>query len=181
MAVTEPAPQLACGRDLAHLYEHLQAAQSDEHEHSCPHCREAAHYLKPVIEAARQLAADKPEQPRGFAAAVMARVRADPRRTRRLRLPADPPATLTITEHAAAVILSSVAETVPGITSRGCRFPAPGDPGHVEISVSVRYGLSVSDAFETLRTRLRGAAARDLGIQLRTVDINVEDVDIPGA
>jgi hypothetical protein len=180
MAVTEPAPRLACGRDLDHLYAHLRARQPDEHEQSCPHCREAARYLTPAIEAARQLAADKPAPPQGFAAAVMARVRADPRRTRRLPLPAEPPVTLTITEHAAAAILSSIAATVAGISSRGCRFPSPGDPGHLEISVSVCYGQPVSETFDILRTRLHAAAARDLGIQLRIIDINLEDVYIPG-
>jgi hypothetical protein len=170
---------LPCGHDADELYEHLRAGQLDDHERGCPDCQAAAAYLEPALRAVASLAAAPPEPPRGFAAAVMARVRSDPRRRRHLGLPAEPPLTVAITEHAAAAILSGAASSVSGLTSRGCTFPTPGDPAHLAIAVSIRYGLHAGPAIERLRSRLRAAALDQLGVTLRQVDIQIEDVDEP--
>jgi hypothetical protein len=171
-----PGSRMPCGRDLATLYEHLSAGALDAHEQACPRCRQAADALAPALQAIVSLAAQRPEPPAGFVESVMARIRADMRRTRYLALPAQSPSTLTITEHAAAAIMSGAVDAIPGVTSRGCRFPVPRDPAHVAISISLRYGLRLAAAAGHIRAALRAAALAQLGIRLRKIDISVDDV-----
>jgi hypothetical protein len=175
-----PSDRLPCGRGLGTLYEHLRAGALDAHEQACPHCRQAAEAFAPALQAVVSLATQAPEPPAGFVEAVMARVRADIRRTRYLTLPAQAPSTLTITEHAAAAIISGAADTTPGVTSRGCRFPTLRDPAHVAISISVRYGLHLATVADHVRATLRKAAQSQLGIRLREIDVSVDDVHTRG-
>ena len=172
----QPGSRLPCGRDLGTLYEHLTAGALDAHEQACPGCRQAADAFAPVLQAVVSLAAQRPEPPAGFAESVMAHIRADMRRTRYLALPAQSPSTLTITEHAASAIMSGAVDTIPGVTSRGCRFPTPDDATHAAISVSLRYGLPAVTAARHVRATLRKAARDQLGISLRQIDISVDDV-----
>jgi hypothetical protein len=174
-----PGGPLPCGRDLGALYEHLTAGTLNAHEQACPDCRQAADAFAPALRAVASLAAQRPEPPAGFVESVMARIRADIRRTRYLALPAPPPSILTITEHAASAIISGAVDTIPGVTSRGCRFPTPGDATHVAISISLRYGLPVATAVHRVRAILRQAARDQLGISLRQIDISVDDVHDP--
>jgi uncharacterized alkaline shock family protein YloU len=172
----QPSNRLPCGRDLATLYEHLSTGALDAHVQACPGCRQAADAFTPVLQAVKILATQQPEPPAGFVESVMARIRADMRRTRYLALPAESPSTLDITEHAAAAIMSGAADTIPGVISRGCRFPIPHDPTHVAISISLRYGLHAATAADHIRTTLRTAARTQLGIRLRQIDVSIDDV-----
>lgn len=177
MAVAEPdrRGQLACGRDLDAVYEHVKAGQHDEHEQDCPHCTQAAGFLAPAALAARRMAAERPEPPAGFVASIMTRIRADPRRSRKLPLPAQPPSSLTITDHAAAGVLAAAVADVPGITVQGCDFPDADDPAHVTVTVSITYGTSAGVLGE-LRQRLRKAGRDYLGVTMSEIDIAVDDV-----
>jgi hypothetical protein len=176
----QPDSRLPCGRDLGTLHEHLTAGTLDAHEQACPGCRQAADAFAPALQAVVSLATQRPEPPAGFVESVMARIRADIRRTRYLALPAGSPSTLTITEHAASAIMSGAADTIPGVTSRGCRFPAPRDPTHVAISISLHYGLHAATAADHVRTTLRKAARTHLGIRLRQIDVSIDDVHTHG-
>lgn len=180
MAVThrdgdQPGDLLPCGRLLGTLYEHLRAGATDAHEQACPSCRQAADDLAPALQAIVILAAHRPEPPAGFTESVMTRVRADTRRIRYLDLPVES-AAVTITEHAAAAIMSAAVDAIPGVTSRGCRFPASRDPAHVAISISIRYGLHLAAAAGHLRATLREAVLAQLGVHLRQIDVTVDDV-----
>jgi uncharacterized alkaline shock family protein YloU len=176
----QPSDRLPCGRDLADLYEHLSTGALDAHEQACPGCRQAADAFAPALQAVMSLAAQKPEPPAGFVESVMARIRADIRRTRYLALAAESPSTLTITERAAAAIMSGAADTIPGVASRGCRFPTPHDPTHVAISISLHYGLHAATTADQVRTTLRKAARTQLGIRLRQIDVSIDDVHTHG-
>jgi hypothetical protein len=175
-----PSDLLPCGRRLGKLYEHLRAGATDAHERACPNCLQAADDLAPALQAIASLAAQRPQPPAGFVESVMARVRTDMRRTRYLDLPTGSPSTLTITEHAASAIMSGAVDAIPGVTSRGCRFPVPGDPARVAISISLRYGLHLAAAVGHVRATLRKAALAQLGTRLRQIDISVDDVHSHG-
>ena len=181
MAIDHPdghrsGDRLPCGHRLGTLYEHLTAGALDGHEQACPDCRRAAEAFAPVLRAVASLAAQRPEPPAGFVESVMARIRADIRHARYLALLAPSPSTLTITEHAASAIMSAVVDTIPGVISRGCRFPTPGDATYATISISLRYGLRAATAAHHVRATLRKAARDQLGISLRQIDISVDDV-----
>ncbi len=176
MAMNQPDDRLACGRRLDAVYDDALAGALDDHERSCPHCQEAAHGLAPVRRAAGLLRAESPEPRAGFVEAVMARVRAEPRRSRDLRLPADPPLRLAIREHAASALLSIAATAVTGVRVRRCRFPDPDEPGRVLMSVSLTYGDPVTATATRIRAAVRAAGRDQLGLDLHTVDIEVDDV-----
>ncbi|WP_319695357.1 hypothetical protein [Streptomyces sp. ME19-01-6] len=127
-------------------------------------------------EATAALTAEPVERPPGFVACVMVRIRQEPRRFRKLPLPAEPPHRLSITEHAAATLLSAATSSVPGTTGRGCRFPTPGDPTHVAVSISLRYGQHASTTAHRVRAALHAAAATQLGLRLLCIDITIDDV-----
>ncbi|WP_433324507.1 hypothetical protein [Spirillospora sp. CA-294931] len=179
MEVNRQPGALPCGRALDDLYDHLAAGTLDEHERTCPHCREAAAALVPVQRATALARTEPPSEPGpGFVESVMSRVRAEARRSRALSLPAEPPLRLSISEHAAATLLSAAADTVPGVTSHGCRFPDPGDLGEASVAVSVRYGTSATEAAERVRQAVRTAARTQLGLTLHTIDVEVDDLDL---
>ena len=173
LRAAEPLP---CGRDPDTVYEHLRGDRLDEHEQTCPWCQDTARDLAPAITAARTLASLRPPPPAGFTEAVMARVRAEPRRSRHIPLPAEPPATLVIAERAIATILSAAAESVAGVTCRGCRFPDPGDPAHVAITIVVRFPVPLPAVADQARHAIDLIARRQLGLRLRIIDILIEDI-----
>jgi hypothetical protein len=180
MAVNEHTPgPLPCGTDPATVYDHLAAGAANTHQQTCPHCQQLAASLEPVREATAQLAARKPQPPTRLTDSVMARVRAELRHSRQLPLPAEPPSRLSVSEHAAAAILSAAAAAVPGAISRGCRFPDPADPAHISISISLRYGLRAATIAGRVRAAIRAAAQTQLGLPIRRIDINIDDIHRP--
>jgi hypothetical protein len=176
MAMTDHFELLACGRRRDTLYDHLAADALDEHELSCPHCRRAAADLAPVRRATVLLRDEPADPPAGFVEVLMARIRAEARRRHRLPLPAESPMRLSISEHAAAAVLTLAADEVFGVTVRGCRFPDPADATHVEIEIALGYGTPAPETAERVRRRIRAAARYHLGLSPRTIDITVEDL-----
>ena len=168
---------LPCGRSLDTLWDHLPAANLDTHEQTCPHCQRAHAALAPLHQAAAT--AEPPEPPAGFIESVMRAVRAQPRRSATLTLAATPPSRLSITEHAAATLLSAAADTVVGAISRGCRFPTPGDATHIEISISLGYGQHAHTTADQVRAAVRAAAHTQLGLHLSGIDITIDDIYAP--
>jgi uncharacterized alkaline shock family protein YloU len=176
MAMTDPADLLPCGRQRSSLYDHLAADALDEHERICPHCRRAAADLAPVHRATILLRREPADPPAGFVEAIMTRIRAEARRRHHLRLPADAPMRLSISEHAAAAVLATAADEVFGVAVRGCRFPDSADPTHVKISIALSYSTPAPQTAERVRRRIRVAARDQLGLNLQTIDITIEDL-----
>lgn len=174
MAMNPPCDRLACGRAINTLHDHVVAGAPDEHQRSCPHCRQTAAALAFLHRAAELMRAEPIRPPPGFLNAVMSRVRAEPHSSRTLPLPADPPLHLSISEHAASALLAIVAETVPGVKVRRCGFPVPTDHGKVQVHLSLRYATLA--AADRVRRAIRAAARDQLGVELHTVDIEVDDV-----
>jgi hypothetical protein len=176
MAMTDDSELLRCGRLRDTLYDHLAADGLDEHELICPHCRRAAADLAPVHRATILLRNEPADPPAGFIEVLMARIRVEARRRHRLPLPADPPMRLSISEHAAAAVLATAADEVFGVTVRGCRFPNPADPTYVQISIALSYSTPALETAERVRRRIRAAARDHLGLNLQTIDIDIEDL-----
>jgi hypothetical protein len=176
MAMTDYSDLLPCGRRRDSLYDHIAADGLDEHELACPYCRRAAADLAPVRRATALLRSEHVDPPAGFVEALMIRIRSGARRGHRLPLPADPPMRLSISEHAAAAVLATAVGEVFGVTTRGCRFPDPADPTHVQISIALSYSTPAPQTAERVRRRVRTAARDHLGLNLRTIDITIEDL-----
>lgn len=160
MALNPPG-RLACGRDLDALALH---GEPDAHQRVCPYCRRAAAGLRPLRRAADLMRAEPAEPPAGFVEAVMAQVRAEP------------PSRLPTSEHACHALLATAAGAVREVRVLRCRFPDPADPAHVILGVSLRFAAPASAVADRIRTAVRAAALDQLGLELRTIDVDVEDV-----
>ncbi len=169
---------LPCGRDVGTVYDHLTGDGRDDHELSCPHCRGAAAEFAPVLQAAELLRDEPAEPPAGFVESIMARIHATRSRSWRLQLPAEHPLHLAITEHAAATVLAAAASEVAGITVNRCHFPEHGDPSRLQINLTLRQRRPVSVIVERVRKAVRTAARRQLGLELHTIDVRVDDIHL---
>ncbi|MGW0230037.1 anti-sigma factor family protein [Actinopolymorpha singaporensis] len=169
---------LPCGRGVGTVYDHLTGGGLDDHELSCPHCRATAAGFAPVLQAARLLRDEPAEPPPGFVESVMARIHATRSRSWRLSLPAEHPLHLAITEHAAATVLAAAASEVAGVTVNRCHFPERDDPARLQINLTLGHRTPVSVIVERVRRAVRTAARRQLGLELHTIDVRVDDIHL---
>ena len=83
--------------------------------------------------------------------------------------------TLTITDAARAQLVTHAAEQVDGIRVRRRGVGWDGDT--VSLHVSARYGVVAPDAARAVQRRVIDAARTMFGVDLRAVDVAVEEFD----
>jgi hypothetical protein len=186
MAVN-PATQdylLPCGRDVETVWERLSqagAVPADEHELSCPHCRQARVGLIAVRDATVELISDDAQPSPGLTGRIMSAVRADVRRRDLLPLPTSEPGPLRVSEQAVAAVLRFAADSVPGVRARRCRVSASatGDGAvllTVELGIAVSYRTFGAHALAVVRERVGAAAASRIGSRVHRLDLTVTDI-----
>lgn len=180
--------RLSCGRSIDDVWSRI-AAPPDDHERDCPYCLEARARLLRLSEAAADLrvaeANDPDLQPEpGFTASVMSVVRAEVRRGHSLPLDVDEDPGLTISEQAVVSLVWAAADTVAGVRARRCRVrlvdPDELPPGRtmvdVDLAVAFHPGTPLRAATEQLRARVRRIVDAEAGVEVRRVELVVEDV-----
>lgn len=184
---TTGAHVLPCERRVEDLWDHLDRV-SDEHERHCPHCQAGKASLLALAEATRAALQDESlTPPPGLHAKIMSVVRAEVRRGQRIPLPPGDLGPVDVSEQAVAVVLRYAADTVPGVRARRCRLlvaeNVPDSPGgvRVDLSIAVAYhpGTTVAVA-QAVRDRVITAASAQVGLDVRSVDIEIEDVYLDG-
>ncbi|WP_241253644.1 Asp23/Gls24 family envelope stress response protein [Streptomyces sp. W1SF4] len=178
---------LACGRDLATVWEEAGRSESDPHTATCVYCRRAVEDLEHLRTAALPPAA--PASADIDTAAVVRRVmdavRLELRPGRNLPL-GEADEDTWIYESVAARTLRAAAERVPGVRAAGCRItplggstsPARG-PVAVSLGITVAYGLDLRATTRAVRGSL-GRAARDmLGLAVSDLHVTVTDLHEP--
>ncbi|MCX5583416.1 Asp23/Gls24 family envelope stress response protein [Streptomyces erythrochromogenes] len=193
----EHAELLACGRDLAAVWEQTERtggtertgqAPADPHTLRCPHCREAVADLERLRTAAvapTTAAAGGPADPSALVRRVMDAVRLEPRPGRALPLGgADEDA--RVHESVAARTLRTAAEEVPGVRAGSCRIAPPGGRGEqargpvtVRLEVTVEYGHDLRATSEAVRRTAVRAAHERLGLTVSALDVTVTDLHDP--
>jgi uncharacterized alkaline shock family protein YloU len=182
-----PATQdylLPCGRDVETVWERLadvEAGRADQHELTCPHCRQARAGLLAVRAATEELISDDAEPSAGLTGRIMAAVRADVRRRDLLPLPTSEPGPLRISDQAVAAVLRFAADNVPGVRARRCRVtasaPASGEVAlTVELAIAVSYRAFAADALDVVRARVSAAATSRIGTRVDRLDLTVTDL-----
>lgn len=185
--------RLSCGRSIDDVWDHVGSAP-DAHERDCPYCQDARTRLLRLSAATadlRSAEADDPDlQPApGFAESVMTLVRAEVRRGQVIPLEADATPGLTISEQAVVGLVWTAADAVPGLRARRCRVVQV-DPADlagsddalgltlvdVDLTVAIQPGTSIPAASDQLRRRVVGLVDLETGLQVRRVDLTVEDV-----
>lgn len=185
--------RLSCGRSIDDVWAHV-GSPPDAHERDCPYCQEARARLLGLSTATAELraaeAVDPDLQPGpDFATSVMSLVRAEVRRGQALPLGVDEAPGLTISEQAVVGLVWTAADAVPGMRARRCLvrqvdpFEAWDDdlvPGgtlvDVDLTVVVDLGTSIPEAADRLRASVVGLVDAETGLQVRRVDLTVEDV-----
>jgi hypothetical protein len=196
---------LPCGRDVETVWERLadvEAGRGDEHDLTCPDCRDARASLLTLREMTGELLADTAEPAPHLTSRIMAAVRAEVRRRHdMLPLPTEDPGLVRVSEHAVAAILRFAADSVAGVRARRCRVHdfrvttakpgadltggtsgdiGVGEEGElmfvVELTVAVSYRSFAWRSLDLVRERVTAAAATRIGPRVHRLDLIVEDV-----
>ncbi|MEU8777102.1 Asp23/Gls24 family envelope stress response protein [Streptomyces sp. NPDC048606] len=182
------AELLACGRDLAAVWEQAEEAAADPHTPGCAYCQEALADLRRLRAAALAPAVSPtgaPPDATALARRVMDVVRLELRPGRTLPL-GERDEDTWIYESVAARTLRVAAEEVPGVRAGGCRVAPPDGHGPprrgpvtVRLEVTVEFGRDLRAAAEAVRAAVTRAAQRRLGLELASVDVTVTDLHDP--
>lgn len=187
--------QLGCGRDIDEVWAKADAPP-DAHEAGCPDCQAARESLAALNTATDELRhRDQHDPALRLSSEVLTKItaiaRAEVRRGRRIPLRYPPPEAdapeLTVSELAVATVVRRTCDQLSGIEARHChveiieRVDRDDDPERrvtvvVSLTLSVGSDQAIPDRLTVLRERVREAVAREIGIEVRTVTIHVEDV-----
>ncbi|MFE3581215.1 Asp23/Gls24 family envelope stress response protein [Streptomyces vinaceus] len=178
---------LACGKDLATVWEHADLPGTDPHTATCPHCRRAVEELQHLRVAVLPPATTPPADIDTTAVVrrVMDAVRLELRPGRNLPL-GEVGEDSWIYESVAARTLRTAAEQVPGVLAGSCRITPPGSrtqptrgPSAVRLAITVAYGHDLPTTTRAVRENLIRAAGQHLGLALGDLDVTVTDLHEP--
>jgi hypothetical protein len=182
MAVNPASDRLPCGHHIDQLWNHLATGTPDEHARACEHCQAALTEIRPLLTATSEMAAEPVFPPDDLSGRVMAVIRARIQPAARISLPGPAGMRVDISEHAAAMVLRAAGDTVNGVRARSCRLtPAAHDRDTstgLQLTISLRYGVSAPAAARALRGAVHAAARRQLGLTLGHIDIEVADIHL---
>ncbi|MFF2191327.1 Asp23/Gls24 family envelope stress response protein [Streptomyces sp. NPDC058157] len=179
---------LACGRDLATVWENADRPGTDPHAAACPYCRRAGEDLERLRAAVLPPATTPPAADIDTTAVVrrvMDAVRLELRPGRNLPL-GEVGEDSWIYESVAARTLRAAAEQVPGVLAGSCRIIPPGSrthptrgPSTVHLAITVAYGHDLPSTTRAVRESLIRAARQHLGLALGDLDVTVTDLHEP--
>ncbi|MBB6174898.1 hypothetical protein HNR23_004958 [Nocardiopsis mwathae] len=173
--------RLPCGSDIDAVLEHERDGAPTDHELHCPHCRAAVEEHSVLHAARTELATERVVAPPHLLDDVMRLVRADPRSRRVLPVPGEEEGVTRVRRSAAAAVLRTAAEDVPGVADARVTELTEGDDG-IEVALRVRLytGTPVPRVDTALRTRVAEVARDQLGWSAARVDISVIDLENGG-
>lgn len=195
MAVTRTSTQLGCGRSIDDVWLGIGRAP-DRHELGCPFCGAARSDLAGLAQATAGMRKADEHDPDLRAAPevvdrVMAIARSEVRRGRRLPLhqpTAGSLSNLSVSEQAVTAVIRRVGDRGGLVQIRRCRLqvvppdatartarPSP-TAVRVSLKVTVKAGTAILAVVEDLRLAIIAAVEREVGIDVQTIDIAVEDV-----
>ncbi|MFD4245714.1 Asp23/Gls24 family envelope stress response protein [Streptomyces sp. NPDC058525] len=184
----EDTELLACGRDLAAVWEQATHTRADPHTSSCVNCQEALADLERLRAAVLPPMPDGPTDPSdtsSLARRVMDLVRLELRPGRNLPL-GELEEDSWIYESVAARILRAAAEEVPGVRAGSCRIVPPDGPGvarrgpvTVHLKITAEYGRDLQALSEAVRSTTARAAHERIGLTVSALDATVSDLHDP--
>jgi uncharacterized alkaline shock family protein YloU len=87
---------------------------------------------------------------------------------------------ITVTDGALAQIVMQAVEAVEGVRVRRRprrRLTLDLDNARVDVGLTVAYGLVLPDVAQDVQQNVSDAVARMLGVELRAVDVTIEELD----
>lgn len=178
-AGTAPVDVLACGRDVATVWEHSDAGTLDEHELACPHCTAARADHDRLRGLVTRMAAEPLPPPPSVLEQVVGAAVADLPPHDLLRIGPD----AWLGRPTAEAALRHVVDSMGGLRARRCRIEQAGtgddDPGAsawVRVTVAARFGVDLASVTARVRQMIITAGGSTLGVAIAGVDIHVDDV-----
>ncbi|MER6782925.1 MULTISPECIES: Asp23/Gls24 family envelope stress response protein [unclassified Streptomyces] len=197
MAMNTPRPHdpqqdeelelLACGRDLATVWEQADQGGTDPHTAVCAYCLRAVADLDRLRAAALGPGAAAPAavDTAALVRKVMDVVRLELRPGHNLPL-GEADEDSWIYESVAARTLRAAAEEVPGVRAGSCRITPPDGrtspargPVTVAVGVTVAYGRDLPAVTQAVREVLAHAARERLGLAVGDLHVAVTDLHEP--
>ncbi|MFE0579638.1 Asp23/Gls24 family envelope stress response protein [Streptomyces sp. NPDC058874] len=177
---------LACGRDLATVWEQAGTAETDPHNADCTYCRQAVADLEHLRAALPPTTAPSADiDTATVVRRVMDAVRMELRPGRNLPL-GEADEDSWIYESVAARTLRTAAEEVPGVRAASCRITPPGSrtspargPVSVRLGITAAYGLDLQATTRAVRESLARAARDRLGLAVADLHVTVTDLHEP--
>lgn len=180
MAVNPASDRLPCGRRIDQLWNHIADGTDSEHARGCEHCQAALTEIRPLTAVTGELAAEPVTVPDDLSGRVMAVIRAWTHYGPRIPLTSQAGMGLEISEPAAAMVLRAAGDTVDGVRARSCRLTPVGSGRNaaagLQLTISLRYGMPARATAMAVRAAVRAAAARQLGLSLGSIDIELADI-----
>ena len=87
--------------------------------------------------------------------------------------------TVTVTDAALEQLVHTAAEQVDGVRVRRRRttIAIEGNGAHVELELSVAFGIVLPDAARAVQERVSSALGTMCGVTVNAVDVTVEELD----
>ncbi|WP_167161539.1 Asp23/Gls24 family envelope stress response protein [Streptomyces sp. MBT27] len=172
--------RLPCGRLLSQVWADWEEGTADPHRADCADCTGAVAELEQLETAVRRLRDDTEDasgyDPAPLTERVMDVVRLELRPGHPLPLGA-PDEDMWLMESAAARVLRTAAERVPGVRSGSCRItPEPDRPGRVAISLHIlapTTAPSLPMLADEVRREVGAWADHRLGLEITGIDVHV--------
>jgi uncharacterized alkaline shock family protein YloU len=168
--------RLPCGRTEESLLDAAVEAGAllDAHQQGCPHCRAALQVLRARWSA--MVAADDVQVPPGLIERMVSRVRSGMGEPGYVEIPA-PRGRLRIAQSVLEDIVSQVVAE-HGLPVLGCRASQTTEGLSVEVRVVMRHRTAAARAAQSARLAVIAAVHEWTGLDVRTVDVAVVDVDL---
>jgi uncharacterized alkaline shock family protein YloU len=193
-----PWQRLPCGRATDGLVTYAAegiGAPAGSHEAGCEYCQTAIDEFGRLWLPVRRWAQREVDLPDDFVATVIARVRRIVQSPRHVVSVSSRGAT-TVTSWVLGLIAASAARQVPGVAAitpsragrqPAARFGAEGAHVHEVDDASISVGLtlvartdqSLPDLADAVRRKVMSSIADQAGVNVGSVDIVVDDLDVP--
>ncbi|WBL19953.1 hypothetical protein [Citricoccus sp. NR2] len=174
---------LECGRPIDDVWDHLDRPPT-EHEQSCTYCIEARRRftrLRDLTEQARE-ADEKHEISPELAQRVVDFARSHVRRGKPVPVYRTPTTDLSFSEYVFLSTIRRVVDSYTGVLARRSRIHVDENPEGGRTRMSIRVSLVVDPRIwrsgydEQLRSALIHTFASELGVELTSVDLVLEDL-----
>ncbi|MGO1183210.1 MAG: hypothetical protein ACTHZ5_09610 [Micrococcaceae bacterium] len=174
---------LECGRSIDDVWESLDLPLS-EHEESCLYCQEARGRflrLRALTDQAR-IADEQNEISPDLAGRVMDFARTHVRRGKQVPVYRTQHTDLSFSEYVFLSTIRRVVDSYTGVLARRSRIAVEETPGGGRTSMSIRVSLVIDPRIwkstydDQLRSALIRTFADELGVELTSVDLVLEDV-----
>ena len=186
-ASDETLSRLDCGKTIRELAAYLEAGRApvDPHIERCPECLNALEALERAGRLSRDLIDDEatrlPAPPESWFERIFTTIHAELRAGRSFPIShPDPRVHITVTEGAVRALLRESGDSIDGVYITRTEIVGDaetlGAPVEINLAASVRFGISITQLTEDLRSTAHATLTTHTDLNVAAVNIIVDDV-----